>query len=180
MEIMGYELAPDWYVYGGSAEDVILPPKAGKLALSPEIGRFASSTPVIEKRFQYRYRAVQLAMQAAESLPPRSLTYAQIHANAFSWLINRDPDAARKIYQHYLQHGAAGAFHPATPNFWNARFFSLRYITNNLADNAFWHGLRSQLRPHKTAVFAGLGSAFILLLGSLVVFVRRRNAPQEQ
>jgi cellulose synthase operon protein C len=180
MEIMGYELTPDWYVYGGSAEDVILPPKAGKLALSPEIGRFASSTPVIEKRFHYRYRAAQLAMQAAESLPPRSLTYAQIHANAFSWLINRDPDAARKIYQHYLQHGAAGAFRPATPNFWNARFFSLRHMTDNLTDNAFWHGLRSQLRPHKTAVFAGLGSAVILLLGGLVVFVRRRNAPPRE
>ncbi len=110
MDIMGFELDPDFSVYYGAysmherdGEDRKLP---SELIVPNERERFTSSTAKPNKRFHYRYIATQLAEQAADALPARSQAFAAVLCRATHWTINREPEMGIKIYKRYLNQGA--------------------------------------------------------------------------
>jgi hypothetical protein len=105
MDILGYELGPDYFVVGGNYEAGTPKPSRADLADKAELGRYQASAAQPEQRYHYRYVATALAQRAADFLPRQSAAYAQVLDNATAWLIDRDPEAAAKIYRHYVAHG---------------------------------------------------------------------------
>jgi cellulose synthase operon protein C len=110
MDIMGFELDPDFSVYYGAysmhehdGQDRKLP---SELIVANERERFSSSVAQPNKRFHYRYIATQLAEQAADALPARSQAFAAVLCRATHWTINREPEMGINIYKRYLNQGA--------------------------------------------------------------------------
>lgn len=107
MELQGTEVEPDWTFFSGSfspdfiAEERMemrrrnenLPPTAG------ELQRVSRHRAEPWKRFHYRYRAADLARQAAALLPDDSAEKAQMLTVGGSWIKARDPQAAQPLYR---------------------------------------------------------------------------------
>lgn len=138
MEVFGYELHPDYKTYEGgfgSEQGVIdrfdLPAEAAPTKQERE--RFEATRPKQEIRFHYRYRAADMAVQAADLLPPRSQAYAAVLCHATRWMLQSNAqERAAALYQRYLRAGAYvswgkdfGRKCPA-PDFDAARSFRLR------------------------------------------------------
>lgn len=106
LELLGYELAPDYQVFYGQFE--FYPNDTPPLWPIPaaEQQRLTQTAPVPDKRFHYRYVAADLAAQSAELWPQNSQAYAASLCAATTWLINRDPEVAQQYYRQYLQNGA--------------------------------------------------------------------------
>jgi hypothetical protein len=115
IDILGYELAPDFhYASGNYGSNYVLDsasvsdPSAtayGKKQMSAlEIGRFNRTVPRIDKRFHYRYRAVNHAVSAANLLPRRSQAYRALLCHAAAWA--PDGDLKQELYNRYLKHGS--------------------------------------------------------------------------
>ena len=109
MEIMGYEQAPDFFIFNGAYDtgsgqtDV----KAGPFVTSGEVERFEASTPVSDQRFHYRYLAVNQAIAAADLLPPRSQAFAAVLCHATVWLQSVGAvEQSDALYRRYLREGA--------------------------------------------------------------------------
>ena len=111
MELLGTELDPDWfaldrgeyeltdYVHGiASRGRNHLPPPAPE-----ERERAAKHRANPAKRFHYRYRAADLARQAAKLLPDGTEEKARILASAGSWLAGKDPTAALPFYRELIR-----------------------------------------------------------------------------
>lgn len=107
MSIMGYELAPDYFMASGSYqfEEIAPDPKGRALTSQGEAARYLASAAKPEKRFHYRYIAADLALRSAENLPRRSQAYAAVLCSASSWVIKRDENKAMEIYRHYVKTG---------------------------------------------------------------------------
>lgn len=107
MSMMGYELAPDYFMGSGDHEfDTTAPdPKGRALVSKGEAKRYHASIAHPNKRFHYRHIAVDLALQAADILPHRSQAYAAVLCHATGWLVDRDNEKAEKIYRRYLKDG---------------------------------------------------------------------------
>ena len=106
LELSGTELDPDWIVMEGQYEILAYPPEMAARAENPhlkpgpdELKRAESNRPDPDQRFHYRYRAADIARDAAALLPGGSDEKARILATAGSWLKARDPEAARPFYQ---------------------------------------------------------------------------------
>src|SRR5215470_11230808 len=107
LELLGYELDPDFQVYAGGYgwgyEDPAAGAKKSDLVLpligSDEAARTSASAAVPPQRFHYRYDAARFAERAADLLPPRSQAFAAVLCQGTSWLLNRDPEAARRLYR---------------------------------------------------------------------------------
>lgn len=108
MSIMGYELAPDYFIAGGMYEfETTAPDPTGRaLVGKEEKTRFHASAARPDKRFHYRYVATDLALRAADALPPRSQAYAAVLCRATGWMVDRDETKAQSIYRRYLKNGA--------------------------------------------------------------------------
>lgn len=115
MEILAYELAPDFHYASGnygfsyvldSASDSDPSATAyGKKQMSAlEIGRFNKTAPGIDKRYHYRYRAVNHAVTAANLLPARSQAYRALLCHAAAW--TPDEGLKQDLYRRYLKHGS--------------------------------------------------------------------------
>lgn len=106
LELLGYELAPDYQVFYGQFEfyQTNTPPLWPIPAAEQQ--RLTQTAPVPDKRFHYRYVAADLAAQSAELWPQNSQAYAASLCAATTWLINRDPAMAQQYYRQYLKHGA--------------------------------------------------------------------------
>ncbi len=106
LELLGYELAPDYQVFYGQFEfyQTDTPPLWPIPAAEQQ--RLTQTAPVPDKRFHYRYVAADLAAQSAELWPQNSQAYAASLCAATTWLINRDPEVAQQYYRQYLQNGA--------------------------------------------------------------------------
>lgn len=90
MELMGTELAPDWFIHEGSFdwgfddEGKLTPPAADVQPM---------------RRFHYRYKAADLAWEAAAGMPDGSEATARVLCEAGTWLKTRDPQAADRFYK---------------------------------------------------------------------------------
>lgn len=170
MDIMGYELGPDYTVVGGNYEAGTPIPKRTDLADKAELSRYEASAAKPEQRYHYRYLAVDLAQRAANALPHQSITYAQVLDNATSWLIDRDAEAAAKVYQQYIAHGpllpSGKAFgrDPEAPQFWKAHLTQTRQTA---------HQARLWARHNKPLAWALIGLA-AASLGGAAWWLRRR------
>jgi hypothetical protein len=120
MELMGYELEPDAAIWGGSYEYGLADSRLNgylaytfvdgkdvskrvELKVAPvsadEKKRVAQSEADPNKRYHYRYKAADLAWQAAELMPDGSDQAALALCEGGSWLKNRDPKAADRFYK---------------------------------------------------------------------------------
>ncbi len=107
LELLGFELAPDYQVFYGQFEFYQSPeasPQQWQIPLA-EQQRISASSAVPDKRFHYRYLAAELAAQSADWLPHNSQAFAATLCHASTWLINRDPALAQQYYQRYLAQG---------------------------------------------------------------------------
>lgn len=109
MELTGTEVEPDWALEAGSyelawvaeqraarRENVILP------VTPDELERVRRHQVRPWKRFHYRYRAADLAWEAAKLLPSGDRK-AEILATAGNWLGGRDPEAADRFYKELVR-----------------------------------------------------------------------------
>lgn len=107
MELLGTELAPDYFIWDGSYEHSnIAGARQGELRLGSGPGaptaeelKRLEDTPMPAKRYHYRYRAAELGGWAASLLPNDNDETARILATAGSWLKKRDAKAAKPFYQ---------------------------------------------------------------------------------
>jgi hypothetical protein len=104
IELLGTEVAPDFYCYDGAFEgntdptvyfgDAVLTAPTAE-----EHRRYISHAPTPDTRFHYRYIAAEHAWEAARLLPDQSELAAQALYEGGSWLKNRDPAAADRFYK---------------------------------------------------------------------------------
>jgi len=110
LELMGTELGPDWFLYEGQYEVLRGPGDLQVRAENPhlkpgpgEAQAMERTRPDPDKRFHYRYRAAEMAWDAAGLLPDGSDQKARYLATAGTWLKARDADAARPFYKAILE-----------------------------------------------------------------------------
>ncbi|MGE8189050.1 hypothetical protein [Pseudomonas sp. NPDC086278] len=172
MDILGYEMAPDYATFGGnySLENSEL--KVGPLVAEGEVQRQQASAAKPDERYHYRFVATALASRAADNLPHTSQAFAAVLCSAAGWNSSLEDQSA--LYQRYVQEGpyvdwAVDFGHQCPfPDFENA---SKRYVTQ-VTDTA-----RSALRPYKWPVLIG---AVIAVTAAALVLInrrRRRHAP---
>lgn len=106
MEIAGSENEPDWTFLQGNFELAAFPHdvavRADNTILKPgadEKERTGKSGVEPWKRFHYRYRAADLAREAASLLPDGSEDKARMLATSGGWLKLRDPELAASFYR---------------------------------------------------------------------------------
>jgi hypothetical protein len=105
MELLGTEVEPDWFVYKGNyvrmpASDVRGVASSDELVPSTADERFRLKQNFVpERRFHYRYIAVEFAWQAADLLPDEWNETARVLCIAGSWLADKEPQAADRFYK---------------------------------------------------------------------------------
>ena len=167
MDILGYEMAPDYATFGGnySLESVEL--KVGPLVSEAEVQRQVASEAKPDQRYHYRFVATELARRAADNLPHTSQAFAAVLCNAAGWNSSLEDQSA--LYQRYIKEGP---FVPWAvdfgnqcpyPDFENA---DKRYVTQ-VTD-----AVRSSLRPYKWPVQIG---AVVLVAGAALLLISRRQ-----
>jgi hypothetical protein len=167
MDILGYEMAPDYATFGGNyiLENAEL--KVGPLMAEDEVKRQQASAAQPDQRYHYRFVATALASRAADNLPHTSQAFAAVLCEASGWNSSLEEQSA--IYQRYVKEGpyvewAADFGHQCPyPDFENA---DKRYVTQ-VTDAA-----RSALRPYKTPL--QVGSVLAFAAAALLLFKRRR------
>jgi hypothetical protein len=131
IDLIGYELDPDYQLYDGNfdlggvnagadavasvvnadaapaatpalRQDIVVPKQ---LAGADEASRVAATRASPLQRFHYRYVAVDFAQKSADLLPPRTQAFAAVLCHATSWLIDRDAPVADKLYARYIKQG---------------------------------------------------------------------------
>lgn len=172
MELFGYELAPDFYIYGGSYEFDQSQQDAQARFTTPasELQRLQAHTATNEHRFHYRNRAASWAAESAELVPHNSQAYAASMCQATTWLIHTDWPTAQGYYQRYLTEGPYVA--------WGADF-GIRCPAPDFvaAGQRLQYNLRQSL-PSRHQLAAGFGATMVLLGGAWWFKRRRRLQPQ--
>lgn len=172
MELMGYELAPDFNILSGNGTFDLEAP-SGAFAAPDEAERWkAGDTPTL--RFHYRGAAADHAQRAADNLPARSQAFAAVLCTSLQWSLgNNDMKRASSIYRRYVREG---------PYVGWSRLFGERCEQPNLprASSLLWRtrvqAIRVALRPYKMPLVVA-GAALVAGLASVIV--RRRRARGE-
>ncbi|HEX5220173.1 MAG TPA: hypothetical protein VFZ59_11450 [Verrucomicrobiae bacterium] len=107
MELLGTELAPDWFVRGGDFDfgltlrdrETNEPAMTVNVATDVELNRARQHGADPEVRFHYRYQAALLAWEAAKLLPDNSAETARVLCVGGTWLKTRDPETADLFYK---------------------------------------------------------------------------------
>ncbi|AMZ73524.1 MULTISPECIES: hypothetical protein [Pseudomonas] len=170
MELLGYEMAPDYASLGGnySLEPVEL--KVGPLVAEGEVQRQQASAAQPDVRYHYRFVATALASQAADHLPHTSQAFAAVLCKAVGYNSSLEEQSA--LYQRYVKEGPyvdwAGDFgHQCQePDFSKA---NKRYVTQALDP------MRSALRPYKAWLEVG-GAVLVVAVALGLISRRRRKA----
>lgn len=167
MEILGYEMGPDYHSLWGSYSLDIPSVQAGPFINAEEVQRQQATTAEPDVRYHYRYVAGELGNRAADFLPHTSQAYAAVLCKAARW--TRGSDAEIDYYQRYVENGPfvewAGNFgmNCEEPDFGSA---NKRYLTQWLDAS------REALQPHKVALYSAAG---VILLGAAGLFWTRRR-----
>ncbi|MBK5526632.1 hypothetical protein JFT86_06715 [Pseudomonas sp. TH06] len=167
MDILGYEMAPDYAVFGGgfSLENAEL--KVGPLVAEAEVQRQKASEAQPDQRFHYRFVATALASRAADNLPHSSQAFAAVLCSAAGWNSSLEEQSA--LYQRYVKEGPYVPWavdfgnQCPYPDFENA---DKRYVTQ-VTD-----AVRATLRPYKWPVQIG---AIVLAVGAALLLITRRQ-----
>lgn len=170
MELLGYEMAPDYATFGGNYSLEPADLKVGPLISEGEWQRQQASAAQPDARYHYRFVATALASQAADNLPHTSHAFAAVLCAAVGY--NSSLAEQRALYQRYVQHGPyvewAWDFgrHCPYPDFRNA---DKRYVTQALEP------IRSVLRPYKVWLQIA-GGLLVVALGLGLISRRQRKA----
>ncbi|SFB20283.1 hypothetical protein SAMN03159488_02361 [Pseudomonas sp. NFIX10] len=170
MELLGYEMAPDYASLGGnySLEPVEL--NVGPLVAEGEVQRQQASVAQPDVRYHYRFVATALASQAADYLPHTSQAFAAVLCKAVGYNSSLEEQSA--LYQRYVKEGPYVAWaedfgHQCQePDFGKA---NKRYVTQALDP------IRSALRPYKAGLEVG-GVVLVVAVGLGLISRRRRKA----
>ncbi|KAF2389194.1 hypothetical protein [Pseudomonas frederiksbergensis] len=172
MELLGYEMSPDYATFDGNYSLEIPELKVGPLIAEGEVQRQQATLAKPDERFHYRYVATALASKAADHLPHSSQAFAAVLCKASNWGTSLEEQSA--LYQRYVEQGPyviwAGDFgHQCQePDFQNT---DKRYVTQ------FMDSLRSTLRPYKRALqIAGV----LLVTAAALLLINRRRRRQNQ
>jgi hypothetical protein len=162
MELLGYEMSPDYATFGGNYSLESTELKVGPLVAEDEVKRQQASAAQPDQRYHYRYVANALANRAADNLPHTSQAFAAVLCAATGWNTGQEEKTA--FYQRYVKEGPYvdwalffGERCPY-PDFQNA---DKRYVTQALSS------IRAPLRPYKKWLEVGgvvVFTAFALLL----------------
>ena len=167
MEILGYEMAPDYAWLGGGFSLGSAEVQAGPLIGAGELQRQQATEAKPDLRYHYRYVAADLANQAADQLPHSSQAFAAVLCTAAGWVPGSDQETA--LYKRYVRQGPfvewAEDFGKQceAPRFDQA---NKRYATEAL------DAARDALRPYKAQVVPG---ALAVLAAMAWLWVRRRK-----
>ncbi|WP_210642122.1 hypothetical protein [Pseudomonas sp. Tri1] len=170
MELLGYEMAPDYASLGGSYSFEPVELKVGPLVAEGEVQRQQASAAQPDVRYHYRFVATALASQAADNLPHTSQAFAAVLCKAVGYNSSLEEQSA--LYQRYVKDGPyvewAGDFgHQCQePEFHNA---NKRYVTQALEP------IRSMLRPYKGWLQVG-GLVLVVAVVLGVISRRQRKA----
>jgi hypothetical protein len=170
MDILGYEMAPDYATFGGNYSLESSELKVGPLVAEEEVKRQQASAAQPDQRFHYRYVATALASRAADNLPHTSQAFAAVLCAAAGWNTSLEEESA--FYQRYVKEGpyvdwAVNFGHQCPyPDIQNA---SKRYVTQ-VTDAA-----RATLRPYKKPVQIG-GLIVVTAVALLLINRRKRKA----
>ncbi|MGA3798876.1 hypothetical protein ACPCYX_14050 [Pseudomonas fluorescens] len=168
MEILGYEMAPDYATFGGNYSLESTELKVGPLVTEGEVKRQQASVAQPDERYHYRFVATALASRAADNLPHTSQAFAAVLCAAAGW--NSSPEEEHAFYQRYVKEGpyvdwAFNFGHQCPyPDFQNA---DKRYVTQ-VTDAA-----RSALRPYKKPL--QYGGVIVVTAAALFLINRRRK-----
>ena len=172
MDILGYEMAPDYATFGGNYSLESTELKVGPLVAEEEVKRQHASAAQPDQRFHYRYVANALASRAADHLPHTSQAFAAVLCAATGWSTDQEQKSA--FYQRYVKEGPYvdwalffGERCPY-PDFQNA---DKRYVTQALSP------IRATLRPYKKWLEVG-GVLVFTALALLLVNRHKRKARQ--
>jgi hypothetical protein len=109
MSMIGNELGPDGAIFGGAhsqfdASKPSLAIQAGpsSKAFKPtadEIRRVAAHVAIPNKRYHYRYKACDIAWEAAQLMPDNDPATAIVLWKAGRWIAARSPQAADRFYK---------------------------------------------------------------------------------
>jgi hypothetical protein len=169
MELMGYELTPDFALYNGRMTRGWRDVAEGPYVTQDEVARVnAKQTP--EARFHYRGVALDLAKRAADNLPARSHAFAAVLCTSLRWArSNGDAALAQTIYQRYVSEGAYVG--------WSEKFGGRCEAPDfPKASKLVWqtrmHSARVAVRPYKIPLVVLVAGGVI---GAAVFVVRRRR-----
>ncbi|MGY2338103.1 hypothetical protein ACW9HW_02510 [Pseudomonas sp. SDO5532_S415] len=171
MELLGYEMSPDYATFGGNYSLETSELKVGPLIAEGEVQRQQATVAQPDERFHYRFVATALANKAANHLPHSSQAFAAVLCKASNWGTSLQEQSA--FYRRYVENGPyvvwAGDFgHQCQdPDFQNA---DKRYVTQ-VTDAA-----RSTLRPYKRAL--QVGGVLAVTAAALMLINRRRRKVQ--
>ncbi|MCO8309810.1 hypothetical protein [Pseudomonas mandelii] len=172
MELLGYEMAPDYVTFGGNYSLESHELKVGPLVAEDEVLRQQASAAQPDERYHYRYVATALASRAADNLPHTSHAFAAVLCAAAGWNTSLEEESA--FYQRYVKEGpyvdwAVNFGHQCPyPDFQNA---DKRYVTQVLSP------VRSVLRPYKKSLQVG-GVVVFTALALVLINRRQRQARQ--
>ncbi|MDI3353427.1 hypothetical protein MO767_03395 [Pseudomonas sp. UYIF39] len=168
MQLLGYELSPDYATFGGNYSLEAPELKVGPLMAEGEVQRQQATVAQPDERFHYRFVATALASKAADHLPHSSQAFASVLCKASSWGSSLQEQSA--FYRRYVEEGPyvvwAGDFgHQChEPDFQNV---DKRYVTQ-ATDAA-----RAQLRPYKKPL--QIGGVIAFTAAALLLINRRRK-----
>jgi len=168
MDILGYEMAPDYATFGGNYSLETTELKVGPLVSEAEVQRQKASEAQPDERYHYRFVATALASRAADNLPHTSQAFAAVLCTAAGF--NSSLEEQKALYQRYVKEGPymgwGGYFGQQCPypDFANA---DKRYVTQ-VVDAA-----RAVLRPYKRAV--QIGAIVGVTAIALVIITRRQR-----
>jgi len=109
MELMGYELEPDFAIVDGYYvlnDWLDTDHEANTMVGDEEQQRKNSSQAKPNVRFHYRLLATEHASKAADLLPRSSQAFAAVLCEASRWILVREPEYAKPLYQRYLREGS--------------------------------------------------------------------------
>ncbi|MDT4868378.1 hypothetical protein FQZ97_1033370 [compost metagenome] len=167
MELLGYEMSPDFHSLGGSFSLLqVGHQESGDLLSADEAQRQNANLAQPNTRYHYRWVAAQLAGRAADQLPSSSQAFAAVLCKATGWLLYRDLQGARDYYRRYVEQG------PYVP--WAANFGQTCEEPDfDAASRRVWeergHWLRSTLHSYKYLLVA------TLVIGAGIFWIRRRR-----